>query len=290
MNYQDIINKARELLTRCMTYIKVVRGLPHFGKYASLSIVLIIFFTIVTFPYEILIKKKLYDSEGKSFKSITLKKLDFSIMGRSSAENVELLLNNGDEVYLKSILLNLSVNPYRLFISKRYVADFQFDDFRYTAQKTEFMLNLNGNIDITIDKLKGIPSAGDLKFIIEEAKLKLKEMSIPGPMGPLALKLDAINIQNGLAEADIVNGVVKIRNFRLSGTDLNCSITGTVELADRSDNSRLNLNISIDPESAALEQYKELILSVSNNGPLLLSVQGTLGRPEIKISGAAKNQ
>lgn len=290
MNYQDIINKAKDLLTRSITYIKLVRGLPHFTKYAALSIGLIIFFTMITFPYEFLIKKKLYDSEGKSFKSISLKKLDFSIFGKSSAENIEVLLNNGDEVYFKSILLNLSVNPYRLFVSKRYIADFQFDDFRYTAQNTEFMFNLNGNIDVTLDRLRDIPSSGDLKLIIEEAKVKLKEMSIPGPMGPFTLKLDSVNVQSGIAEADIVNGVVKIRNFKLSGTDLNCSITGTVELADRSDNSRLNLNISIDPESAALEQYKDLILSISNNGPLVLTVQGTIGRPEIKIAGAVKNQ
>ncbi len=109
-------------------------------------------------------------------------------------------------------------------------------------------------------------------------------------MGPFPLKLETVNIENGIAEIDIVNGVARIRNLKLSGTDLNCSITGTIEMAERSDNSKLDLNINIDPESAALEQYKDMINIMVNNNSLVLAVRGTLGRPDVKIAGTGKSE
>lgn len=290
MNFTEILNKIKQIISRGYSYIKIVRALPHSGKYAALSLVLIIIFTVITFPYDYLIKKKLYDSEGKGFRTISMKEFDFSIIGESSAENVEIILNNGQELFLKSILINPSVNPYRLFISKRFLADFQFDGFRYSTADTEVMMNLNGNIDVVLDKTKKIPASGEVKMLLEEGKVKLKEISIPGPMGPFPLKLEAVNIQNGIAEIDIVNGIARIRNFRLTGTDLNCNITGTVEMAERSDNSKLDLNINIDPESAALEQYKDMLNAMSGNAPLVLSVRGTLGRPDIRIAGTGKTE
>lgn len=268
----------------------MVRSFPHSGKYAALSIVLIIIFTILTFPYDYLIKKKLFDSEGKSFRTISMKSLDFSIISQSTAENIDIVLNNGNELFFKNILINPSVNPYRLFISKRLLADLQFDNFRFTSPDAEIILNLNGNIDITTDQAKKIPVSGEIKLILEECKIRLKEISIPGPMGPFPLKLDTINIQNGIAEIDIVNGVARIRNFKLSGTDLNCSIAGTVEIAERTDNSRVDLNINIDPESAALEQYKDMINIMTNNKSFVLAVRGTIGRPDVKIAGPGKTE
>lgn len=290
MKPKEILQRIKPLLSTLLSYIRAVRALPHFGKYAALSVILIIFFTILTFPYDYLIKKSLYNNEGKGFRTITMKELDFSIFGQSTAENISIVLNNGNELMLKNVLINPSVNPYRLFVSRRYIADFQFDGFGYSTPDTELMMNLNGNMDIRIDKIKKIPVSGEIKLILEEAKLKLREISIPGPMGPFPLKLESVNIQNGVAEIDINNGVARIKNFRLTGTDLSCSITGTVEIAERSDNSKLELGVNIDPESAALEQYRDLIVAMTSNGPFILSIRGTVGRPEIRIAGAGKTE
>lgn len=290
MRYSELLNKIKHFFSKSYSYIKIIRSFPHSGKYAALSIILIIIFTIITFPYDYLIKKKLFDNEGKNFRTISMKSLDFSIISQSTAENVEIVLNNGHEIFFKNILINPSVNPYRLFISKRLLADFQFDNFRFTSPDTEIMMNLNGNIDIITDQVKKIPDSGEIKLILEECKIRLKEISIPGPMGPFPLKLETVNIQNGIAEIDIVNSLARIKNFKLSGTDLNCSITGTVEIAQRTDNSKLDLNVNIDPESAALDQYKEMINIMTNNGSLVLSVRGTIGRPEVKIAGTGKTE
>lgn len=290
MRYRELIIKIKLFFLKLFSYIKIVRRLPHSGKYTVLAIILIIIFSVITFPYDYLIKKKLFDYEGKSFRTISLKSLEFSILSESSAENIEIVLNNGHELFFKNILINPSVNPYRLFITKRLLADFQFDNFRFTSPDAEIIMNLNGNIDIIPDQIKKIPGSGEIKLILEECKIRLKEISIPGPMGPFPLKLETVNIENGIAEIDIVNGVARIRNLKLSGTDLNCSITGTIEMAERSDNSKLDLNINIDPESAALEQYKDMINIMVNNNSLVLAVRGTLGRPDVKIAGTGKSE
>jgi len=290
MKYREFYNKIKYYVSFISSYIKIIRSLPHSGKYAALSILLIIIFTIITFPYDYLIRKKLFDYEGKAFRTISMKSLEFSLLSESSAENVEVVLKNGHELFFKNILLNISLNPYRLFITKRLLADFQFDNFRISSPDAEIMMNLNGNIDIIPDELKKIPGSGEIKLILEECKIRLKEISIPGPMGPFPVKLDTVNIENGVAEIDIVNSTARIRNFKLSGTDINCSITGTIEIAERTDNSKLDLNISIDPESAALEQYKDMINIMANNGTLVLSVRGTMNRPDVKITGAGKSE
>lgn len=288
MRLKETADRIKQFCLKLYFYIKTFRSLPHSGKYVILSLLLIIIFTVITFPYDYLIKKKIFDSEGKSFRSITMKSLEFSIIRESSAENVEIVLNNGNELFFRNILVNLSVNPYRLFLTRRFLSDFQLDNFRVISPVAEIIMNLNGNIDITSDRIKKIPASGDIKLLLEECTIRLKEISIPGPMGPFPLKLDSVNIQNGIAEIDIVNSVARIRNLKLSGTDLNCSITGTVELSERTDNSKLDLNINIDPESAALEQYKDMISIITSNGTFVLAVRGTIGRPDIKVAGTGK--
>ncbi len=290
MNLKDIYIKIKEIFFNLSSYFRRVRTLPHSGKYAALSVILIIIFTIITFPYGYLIKKMIYDNEGNGYRSVSIRELDFNITGESYAENFDAILNNGNELYCKSIILNLSLNPYRLFIRKQYMADLQFDGIRFSTGDTDVLMNLNGNIDLIIDASKKIPKQGELKLIIEDAKIRLNEMTIPGPMGPFPLQLDTINIQNGIAEIDIVNSVAKIRNLKLSGTDINCSITGTVELSERMDNSKLNLLINIDPDSSVLDQYKDMITLITKNGPFIISLQGTAGRPDVKIAEGGKTE
>ena len=290
MNFNNLINKAKHLFIKTKNLIKTVRDYPHSGKYFALACVLTIFFTAITFPYDYLIKKKLYDSEGKFFRSVSMQRLDFNILGESYIDGLELVLAAGEELSVKNIILNPSINPYRLFISHRILADFQFDAVKYHSGETDIIMNINGNIDVVMDRVKNIPGSGEVKLILGDARLKMKEISIPGPVGPMPLKLDSVNVQNGLAEVDIVNGVARIKNFKLTGTDINCSVTGSIELAEKTSNSKLDLMINIDPESLILEQYRELVSAVTGNGPLVLAVKGTLLRPDIKIAGAEKTE
>ncbi len=189
MKYKELLNKIKHVFLNSYSYLKAARALPHSGKYAALSIILIIIFTVITFPYDYLIKKTLYDNEGKSFRTITLKSLDFSVIGESSAENIDIVLNNGHELSFKNILINPSLNPYRLFINKRFLADFQFDNFRITSPDAEVIMNLNGNIDIVPDKTGKIPDSGEIKLILEECKIMLKEIPFRVPWVHFLLNL-----------------------------------------------------------------------------------------------------
>ncbi|HOP62693.1 MAG TPA: AsmA-like C-terminal region-containing protein [Spirochaetota bacterium] len=290
INLKSILNKIKSLFSSGFAYIRMVRALPHSGKYSALAILLIVIFTIMTFPYDYLIRKKLNEIQDRKIKSITLQKLDFNIIGESYAENVEVVLGSGEEISCKNLILNPSVNPYSIFINRRFFSDFQLDNLNFNGKKANVVLNLNGNIDVITDATRNIPLSGEIRLILSDAKIGVSEISVPGPMGPLPLKLDIINIQNGVAEIDIVNGVAKIKNFRLTGTDLNCSITGSLELSENTNNSKLDLNINIDPESAALEPYRDIIIAATDNKPLILTVKGTVGRPDVKLERPGKTE
>jgi reverse gyrase len=88
-----------------------------------------VLFTIVTFPFDHLIRKKLSELEGKSFRILSVDQIDVNFSATSNVKKLELVLLDGTEINTKNVILNLSLNPYRLFISHRILSDVQVDDF-----------------------------------------------------------------------------------------------------------------------------------------------------------------
>jgi hypothetical protein len=225
--------------------------------------------------------------EGKSFRSVDIEKFDFSVIGETYIDNINIVLNTGNEVYCKNTILNIALNPVTLFINNKIKSDFQFDSLRYVMKDFDFMLNVNGNIDITLNKQNNLPQNGLIKIILSDSIVKLTDVSIPGPMGPLPLKIESISIQSGNIDSVITNGVMKFSAFKLTGNDLNCEITGTVDLLN---DSKIDLTVNIDSDSAVLDQYKDLLTSLIRNNVLALRITGNLAKPELKIINPAKNE
>ena len=271
--------------------IKKIAGtiydLPHSGKYLILSLILLIFFLIVTFPYDYLIKKKIYGLEGKLFRSIEISDFDFSIFSETYLDNLIIVLNNNNEITCKNAIVNLTLNPVTLFINNKLKSDFQFDSLKYTGKDSEFLFNINGNMDLTLDKQSGIPQNGPIKIIISDSNIKLDEISIPARMGPLPLKIESVTIQSGNIDSIMTNGVLRFNTFKLTGSDLTCDITGSIDITN---NSRMDLVVNIDSESAVLEQYNDILSSIIKNNILSLRIKGTLAKPEISLNIAEKNE
>lgn len=284
INKEHIITVIRNLPVRIKGFIKTIYDLPYSGRYLLLSMFLFLFFLIITFPYDFLIKKKIYGLEGKSFRSIELNGFDFSIFGETYFDNLTIVLNNSNEITCKNSILNISLNPVTLLLNKKLKSDFQFDSLKYISKDFEIMFNLNGNINIAFDKQSGIPQNGSIKIILSDSIIKLNDLSIPGPMGPLPLKIESINIQSGNIDSIITNGTLKFNTFKLTGSDMSCDITGFVELSNITNNSKLDLLIDIDSESSVLDQYKDLLTSSIKNNILSLRIKGTIAKPEITIN------
>ena len=278
------------LPSKCRLFIKTVYELPHSGKYILLSVFLFIFFLMVTFPYDFLIKKKLYSLEGQSFRSIDLSGFDFSVFGETYFDSFIIVLNNSNEISCKNSILNVTLNPFTLFVKNRLKSDFQFDSLKYSSRDSEYTFNINGNIDLILDKQTSVPKNGQIKIILSDSIIKLTNISIPGPMGPLPLKIDSITIQNGNIDSLITNGILKFNSFKLTGNDITCDVTGNIELSNIFNNSKLDLNVNIDSESAVLDQYKDILISYIRNNILSLKIRGTVSKPELTLLKAEKNE
>lgn len=284
INKEHIKAVIRNLPARIKGFLKIIYDLPHSGKYLALSLFLFFLFLIITFPYDFMIKKKIYSLEGKLFRSVEMNGFDFSIFGETYFDNLTIVLNNSNEITCKNSILNVSLNPVTLLINKKLKSDFQFDSLRYISKDFELMFNVNGNLDIAFDKQNGLPQNGPIKIILSDSVIKLNDLSIPGPMGPLPLKIESINIQSGNIDSMITNGTLKFNTFKLTGSDLSCDVTGFIELSNITNNSKLDLLIDIDSESTVLDQYKDLLTSFIKNNILSLRIKGTLAKPEITIN------
>jgi len=283
---EHIISGIKNLPAKLKELFKTLQSFPHSGKYLLISFCLILFFLIITFPYDFLIKKKIFELEGKSFKSIEITGFEFSIFGETYIKNLVIVLNNNNEISCKNSILNLSINPVVL-IKNSLKSDFQFDSLKYISREFEFTFNINGNINLTLDKQSGIPKDGTVKIILSDSNIRLNNLSIPGPMGPLPIKIESINIQSGNINTTVTNGILKFNSFKLTGTDISCEMSGVIELLN---NSKLDLVVNIDSESAVLDQYKEILTSYIKNNILSLRIKGTMAKPELALISAVKNE
>lgn len=287
INKEQIITIIKNLPAKVKYTIKTVYDLPHAGKYMALSVLLLFLFLIITFPYDSIITKKIYSMEGKSFRTIEMGGFDFSIFGETYIDKLAVVLNNGNEITCKNAIVNLSVNPLTLIVNRRIKSDFQFDSLKYAGKDTELQFNVNGNVDIKLDEKTGLPGEGPVRIILSDSNLIFRDLSIPGPMGPLPLNIESVNIQSGNIDSIISNGVLRFNTFKLTGNDISCDITGTIDLAN---NSRLDLLVNIDSESAVLDQYKDVLASLIKNNVLTFRIRGNVSKPELTISSADKNE
>lgn len=285
-NIETIKSVLKSLTSKIKQYFKTIYDLPHSGKYLLLSFLFFIIFLLLTFPYDYLIKKKIYEYEGKIYKSIDISGFDFSIFGETYFDNVNLILNNSNEISCKNAILNVTLNPITLFYNDKLKSDFQFDSLKYVTKDFEVILNLNGNLDLVVDKQSGFPQNGFIKIIVSDSTIKIDSLSVPGPMGPLNLKLDPINIQSGNIDTSIMNGIIRLNTFKLTGNDISCDISGTIELGKISNLSKLDLTVNLDSESSILDQYRDLLNSYIKDNTLTLIIKGTLGRPDFVLNRA----
>jgi hypothetical protein len=286
INIKSIISSIKLLPSKIKEFLKTIYSLPHSGKYFLLYFIFFIIFLILTFPYDFLIKKKIYEFEGKTIRSIDIPGLDFSIFGETYIDNLNIVLNNSDEISCKNAILNIALNPITILVNNRFRSDFQFDSLKYMTKDFEALINVNGNLDITVDKQSGSPRQGSLKIILSDSVIKINNLNIPGPMGPMNLKIESINIQSGNIDSKITNGTISLNIFKLSGNDLSCDISGSIELSNITNNSKLDITVILDSESSIIDQYRDLLGAYIKDNNLTLKIKGTLGRPELTLNRA----
>ena len=266
--------------------IKNIYELPHSGKYLLLSMFLLILFLLLTFPYDLLILKKINELERKDFKSIDLPVFKFSIIGNTEIENPTIILNNGDEITLEKATI-ATPNPISFLLSKKIKSNFLVNFLKYTWKDSELITTFGGNTELFLDKQTYALTNGSLQTESIDIKIRPVNISIPTNFGPVLLKRDSItiNIKEGI-NCKITNGVLKFDKIESSG-DITAEISGTINLT----NKKLDLTIYIDTDVKELEPYKDLLYSkYIKNNRIGIKIGGGADKPEPTLIEKGKDE
>ena len=292
MNFTNIAEKIKENAIKALEFIKNIYAIPDSGKYITASIILIVIFTFITFPYEQVIQKKIHEAEGKSFSSAEITGLDIGVIGRSYLDRLVLNFIDSTDLVIEKGAFNLSTNPYRLIVSRRLKSDIDIQNLKYSGKETEFNGKIGGDFDLIINSKSNIPENGFVNIIISQGMLQIGTINIPSSMGSFPLKIGVVNIQSLDFSADVINRVMKIKRFTIDSSDLKCSITGSITLEPVMKNSKLELKLVIDPRSKVFDEQREIVEAFAKNSPFEITISGTLSRPDFKTakSDSDKNE
>jgi hypothetical protein len=283
MNISGIIAAVKMTFSDLGRILKEIIRLPHAKKYLLLAIPFTFLFLIFTFPYDVLIRKKLLAMENVYFKSVYVDDVEFSFFSYIRLTNLGLVFKDSDEMSAGEILVDPSLNPYRLFVSRRMLSSLEINRFSYMSNKgKEINASINGNIDITVNKA-GAPESGFIKLIIQNMTLRLNEVNLPSQLGGFPLKIPPVKITTMSIDTAIKNKNLNINSIKITGPDLRGTVTGTISLEPVFSNSRLNVNVSVEADSPMIAGYKELLIKFTNSeGMIVLPVRGTIQNPVIE--------
>lgn len=285
MNITEIKNSIIVTVKAGLGKIKDIYKLPFFKTYLLLSVVMTFIFFIFTFPYDIIIRQHLQKLEKKAFQNIFIQNMDISFIGDSFFENIYVTFKNGSELSIRQILANLSLNPYSLLFSNTFKGDLQVSSIKYASLQMSVEGNINGNIDVSFNPKSGAVSDGTIKLMTENVLCKFDNMTLPDSMGGISLP-PVIKISSIQIDTEIANNKMIIKQFLISGTDIRGTISGNIIMAPIFANSKLDLSISLDPESTVFAEFKPLLSSfIDNKGKITIPLKGTFSRPRASMKG-----
>ncbi|HOT43765.1 MAG TPA: hypothetical protein PLM53_04865 [Spirochaetota bacterium] len=271
LNLSTLWNKAKEAVK-----------LPYAKTYIALAFFMLVVFLVITFPYDMLLRKKMKDLEKTSFKTLNVNEINFSIIDIIEMNGIYAMTQGGSEITVKNTEIDISI--LRLLISKDIKGTIQMNGFKYSGPSTMISFNMNGNLYIDYKSFADVPQGGDINIIIENAMLKITDIPLPESMGGMPLSLPPVRISSIKIEADIAKNRVNVKNIRIFGKDLNGTITGSINLSKNFMTSGLDLRIKINANSPALENYKDFLTKfINDSNQVVFQVRGSLMMPRIEI-------
>ena len=259
--------------------------LPYAKTYVAAAVVMTLVFLVFTFPYDMLIRKKMKDLEQTLFRTVYISEIDFSLIHVTVLNNIYMVLRSGSEVSIRSADINISFLD--LLLSKDIDGSFELTGFKYESEGMKINFNLQGNIDIDYKSFNEIPRGGDINFFIENASLNIGQFTLPDTMGGLPLTLPPIKINSIKAEAEIAGKKIKLKNIRIFGKDLNGSITGSIDMSTIFWSSRLDLKLTMNADTPLLENYRDFVSKyINDRNQIVIPIKGSLVAPRIEFSAA----
>jgi CRISPR/Cas system CMR subunit Cmr4 (Cas7 group RAMP superfamily) len=160
------------MIERIQAVLKIVRqkiaetlALPYAKLYIALAAFMTIVFIIFTFPYDLLIRKQIRLMESSIGRSVQVGAIDFSLIGDTFIDDIEIVFKDGGELSLKDISMNVAVNPVTLLLNKTLRGKVAVQNMKYTKGALSIQNLLDAGFDLTFDK-DGIPREGFLNLTV----------------------------------------------------------------------------------------------------------------------------
>jgi hypothetical protein len=279
MDIKYIKDRIAEYFKRAIHIFKEILKLPKAKLYIFLSFILIIFFIVITYPYEILIRNQIHRIEAQWGSTINVGQIDFNFWDSIFMDNVYIASRDGTEIMLKELSLDISLNPYTLFIKKTIRGNILIRGTRYFKRDISADGIVRCDFDINIDNINGF------------ANLSLQNVSVNGVVIK-GFDIPPIKFTSIQAETEIYNGELRFNTCTFSGIDLRGRLKGAMTIAKLMRNSKINISIEIDKNSRILNDYK--ILLGNYIGPdeanLKIDISGLISKPKIDFPGRPPEQ
>jgi len=265
--------------------IKEALKLPYAKTYVAAAVVMTLVFLVFTFPYDMLIRKKMKDLEKTLFRTIYISEIDFSLIRVTVLNNIYMVLRSGGELSIRSADINISFLDF--LFKKDIDGSFEMTGFKYQSESSKINFNMQGNIDIDYKSFNDLPQDGDINFFIENASINIGQFTLPDTMGGLPLTLPPIKINSVKAEAEISGRKILLKNIRIFGKDLNGTITGSIEMSKIFWSSRLYIKLTMNADTALLDNYRDFASKyINDRNQLVIPIKGTLVAPRLEFSPA----
>ena len=265
MNLSKFIIAVKKNLSK----LKGITRLPGFKYYVILALALTALFTVFTFPFEIIALNQLKKMEGKNFRNITVEQMNISLLKESHVENLTVTLMNGSSISIKNLTANIS---FIRLIRKNFSGSIKAAKIAYSSGQLEIECAVDSNLELKMDESLTIPSDGKIEAIIENARISVSPELVYGFSLPQPMRVSSININS-----NIINRLLTIKDFVVSGNDISGKITGNVTLTPILGNSKLNLTILPKPDSSLLDMFRFLLKQFTDtSGKILIPLSGTL--------------
>jgi hypothetical protein len=277
LNVRALWPKAKEALK-----------LPYAKTYLALALVMTLVFGVFSFPYDMLIRKKLKDLEQTRFRTLYISEIDFSLVRTTYLNNIFMVLRSGSEISVRAADINISF--LRLLLMNDIKGSFELTTFKYESEGTNISFNMNGDIFLDYKSFNDLPRSGKITIFIENASINLGQINLPDTMGGLPLNLPPIKVSSVKAEVDITGNKINLTSIRIFGKDLNGSITGSIDMASIFWGSRLDLKLTLNADTPLLQNYRDFISKyINDRNQLVIPVKGSLLAPRIDFSGGGSS-